>query len=307
MPIKVKYVGPLDTKVFRDYTFVRCVTDDASNPHAKNPTPGEMAVELPDAIANEALKHREVFLQWYQPVPAHVKALRLQRTDALRAEGEADEQNWLKYVVIAEMLPDDTDRKKTIKQNEVAGAKRQVEVARAKIARAFNERAAVLREMYGENPPKDLVWVDAGAAAAAALADQYREAAENKETENQRLRAELEAMRAQMERDGRLTPDEEVAAPLVGDIGVAVKVDETAETPEDFPDVFGDGKPTHGVDTLGLTGRVAGALKSAGLATAEVIATKTAAELLALPNFGEASVAAVRDALAPLGLTLAGE
>ena len=37
--IRIKYVGPLDFKVFRDYTFTRCITDDASGPTG---TPGEI-------------------------------------------------------------------------------------------------------------------------------------------------------------------------------------------------------------------------------------------------------------------------
>lgn len=316
MPIKAKYVGPLDIKVFRDYTFQRCVTDDASNPESAIPTPGEMAVELPDAIANEALKHREVFLPWNAKVPASVKALRLKRTDALRAEGEQGVENWLKYVVVAEMLPEDSPRKAAIRENEIKGAKAQVDFNRNKIVRATIERAAILREIYGENVPAELQWTDAGAAASAALVEQYKEALENEKTEKQALRAELEALKAQLERDGRLTPEEEPQAPSVGEYGIDARVTETAETPEDFPDVFGgpaapapapSASTGTALESLGLAARIVTALSYGGYKTAEEVAAKTADELTALPNFGDTSVKAVRDALAKLGLKLAGE
>lgn len=233
--IRIKYVGPLDFKIFRDYTFTRCITDDASGPTG---TPGEMALEVPDNIANEALKHREVFMQWHQAVPQAVKDLRLKRTEAMRRDGEAQVENWMKYVAVASMLPDDSERKKAIKANEMAGARAQVDVAKNRITQAFIERARILREQFGENVPAELRWDDAGAAASNDLAAQYKEALENEATKNQALRAELEALKAQMERDGRLTPDEEIVAPSVAEYGIDVNASETVETPEDFPDVF---------------------------------------------------------------------
>lgn len=297
--IRIKYVGPLETKVFHDYTFQRCHTDDASGP---NGIAGEMAIEVPDLVANAALKHREVFLQWNQLVPEKVKALRLSRTDALRREGEEGVENWLKYVAVAEMMPTDNPRKAEIRANEIAGAKAQVDVARAKITQAAIERVGVLRDMYGENVPPELQWTDAGAAASAALVDKYKEALENKDTENQALRAELEALKAQMERDGRLTPDEEVAPPAVAEVSIEARVTEAAT---EEVDIFGDA--THGLEVFGLGVRALSSLTGAGFTTAEQVAGTTAADLLALPNLGEASVALVREGLAKLGLALAGE
>jgi len=236
MPIKVKYVGPLDFKTFRDYTFVRDITDDASATTGK---PGENAVELPDNVANEALKHREVFMQWNQPVPEKVKALRLARPDALEQEGKDAVSHWNLRLAVAMMLPDDTKRKAEMKAGEMAGAQAQIDRAQGLITQAHLERAKARREA-GLNVD------DAEGTSAIALQaslDQlagYQEAITNANTENQAMRAELLALKAQMERDGRLTPDEAPSAPNLGSFGVAVTVTQTPETTDDVPGDFED-------------------------------------------------------------------
>lgn len=232
MTIKVKYVGPLDSKTFRGYRFVRDVTDDA---RGTGTTPGVNALDLPDGIANDALQHPDVFLQWNQPVPEEVKALRLKRTDALRAEGEAGVENWYKYVAVAEQLPNDSPRKAEIRANEIAGARAQVEVAKNLVKKAIAERTKVLKEIYGDSPPAELLWTDV-IGGSNDLLDTYKEALSNKETENQALRAQLEQLLAQMERDGRLSQDEDIAAPGVGEFEVGT--DDPGAPPAEFPEIF---------------------------------------------------------------------
>lgn len=245
MPIKVKYVGPLDDKTFRDYFFVRNVTDNAVG---ANGIPGEDAVELPDNIANEALKHRNVFMQWNAKVPPEVKALRRQRPAAMLKEGTESRSHWFKRLVVAEMLEDDTPRKKQIRAKEIAGAKAEVDRAQALVDEAHRLEEIYAIEEYDPSAPvgvNNVAPIPAPSVAdeVSALVAEMREALNNANSEKQALRAELLALQTQMQRDGRLTPDEAIVAPSTGEAEVVMSAAATVtiapeSAPEEFPAIF---------------------------------------------------------------------
>lgn len=207
---RVKYVGPLDRKEFRGYHFMRDVSDDA--------TGGVNALELPDKVANEALRHRDVFMQWNHPVPQAVKDLRLLRPDAIQREGKVGLDHWVRRVAAAENLPNDNKRQKAIRQGEIDGAKAQVAHFRGIIGQAHAERAKAYGEIDQPVPVStDEFGASEGAPEILDMLEQFREALVNANTVNQGLRAELKALRDDMERNGRLSTDEPITMPSIGD------------------------------------------------------------------------------------------
>ena len=240
MPIKVKYVGPLPLKVFRDYTFVRDVNDIA-----------EHAVELPDNIANDALKHRDVFMQWNLPVPQHVKDLPFKRVDALEREGREGIDHWSLRVAAAMMMEDDTKAKQAVKEAELAGAKKQVEHFQALVVRGITERAALNVSSGTGVPAASLGQAEIqGDVMAQVLArmDALTAVLASKDAENAALRDQIHAITKQMTDDARERPEDPVSAPSVGEFGVDVNLAETGETepeapPADFPAIFPEPAP----------------------------------------------------------------
>jgi hypothetical protein len=205
----------MDSKVFRGYHFNRDVSDDASG--------GRNAVYLPDALANEALKHRDVFMQWDHPVPQHIKDLRLQRPQALLKDAKANVKHWLKRLAAAEILPEDNPRQVAIKQGEIDGAQAQIDYYEEQAAKARAEADKVARE----NGHVDTGRVAAEATPAAAihqetleLLAQMRAALLDSHAANQQLRNELLTLRDQLERDGRVSRDEPIAPPSVAPVGL---------------------------------------------------------------------------------------
>lgn len=217
MPQKVKYVGPMDTKVFRDFHFVRDVSDDASG--------GNNAVELPDAVANAALKHKDVFMQWDHKVPDAVKHLRLREPEAAIKEHTAQRKHWLKRVAAAENLPEDNPRQELIKAQEIAGAEAQADYHDRKLQEAQKRLRDVREEhlLSGGEANIWLTWAEAPTKAAPKSAsqalDEFRKALKNVPGTDPSLHKAMTELLEHMIRDSRASRDEQPTIPAVGAIG----------------------------------------------------------------------------------------
>lgn len=263
MPQKIKYVGPKDDKTFSDFYFLRDVSDDA--------TGGKNAVEVPDNVANAALKHRDVFMQWDKPVPSAVKALREMLPDALEKEGLSHYEHFLRRKVIAEVLiTADSKAKAELLVKEIAGATAEMDhgLARVREAEEIRERLAYER---GEPAPADAL-------------PQARSANEQQLLELVlSLKAEVDALKAER---------------LDGGQPVGELEDIRASMQREVDKDLGE---------LELPTKVQKALEEDGVNTIEQLAGESRETLLAINGVGPAAVDAIADALKARGLTLVGE
>ena len=289
MPQKIKYVGPKDDKNFRGFHFIRDVSDDASG--------GENAVEVPDDIANAALKDRTSFLQWNRKVPDDVKALRAKLPDALEAEGRKHVEHFARRLAIADALTTDSPKEEARRAFEMKGAQAQVDAGMAKIREAQELRERCHVERRGGRSASVPVSPAALAAAGAqgfdlsALLVQLQQALADSNAVNAELRAEMADLRRQMQ-DGIQAEDH----------------------PADGPEVEGDGEGDEGgepseasveLEDLGLSSTVRAALEEAGVTTVADLVALSREQLGDLKGMGPKRVAEVEEMLAAAGKALA--
>lgn len=115
--MKIKYIGPLDAKKYQGITFPRL-----------------KALNVPEAVALQALNHPEVFMASEQDgdadVDPEVLALREQYANALRAEGQYHESQYQAAMGYARNMAATTKEEKQRRDAWIKGAQEEIDHGR---------------------------------------------------------------------------------------------------------------------------------------------------------------------------------
>jgi hypothetical protein len=264
MPQLIKYTGPQDTNIFHGYVFTRDVSDDA--------TGGANAVEVPDNIANAALKHPEVFMQWNKKVPQWIKDLRPKLADALQREGEERHRHFALRHFAAQMLTEDSPKHATHKARELSGAQGEMDYAMGLVRQADELRNRIALEQGEPGPQGPAGPTGAPSPSEVNLLEMVKQ-----------LQAEIAAMKAGSN-----------ASPNAAQLGSLVAEMQQQITQADL-------------DELKLPALVQKALEEAGVRDLTTLASYTAADVRRLNGIGDASLKTITEALATRGLAFAAD
>ena len=133
MGTSIVYVGAKESKKFMGMNFLRLVP-----------------VDVPNAIAVQALSEPTVFHPAGAPIPQEVLSQRDQLPDALIAEGIQRKKDYNRVLMEAEMLPDDTKSDKKKRDASIKNAQAEIDYADSLIeqGRDLRKRLAAEKEAY---------------------------------------------------------------------------------------------------------------------------------------------------------------